>query len=190
MPFNSFVISPLPPSKLKANVLLSNSGTPYTLQDLYDDLEYMTLIRSLPPEYDPLTCPLLVSKDLSIQKVREAYHAEESQACSREFAAAAQGIMLQRPQVLCGWCTYTGHSEKDCHHREANRKHTQDYVWGLLSGQIRPGKKSQKNAGNVVQKETATKVSTVSLSPLLHHWNPDTGATSHMTPHCHWFKNY
>lgn len=22
------------------------------------------------------------------------------------------------------------------------------------------------------------------------HWNADTGATSHMTPHCHWFQDY
>ncbi|KAF9254925.1 hypothetical protein L218DRAFT_798221, partial [Marasmius fiardii PR-910] len=63
--------------KTEADVLLGNSGTPYTLQDLYDDLECMALIRSLPPKYDPLTRPLLVSKDLSTQKVREAYHAEE-----------------------------------------------------------------------------------------------------------------
>ncbi|OAX31565.1 hypothetical protein K503DRAFT_703531 [Rhizopogon vinicolor AM-OR11-026] len=21
-------------------------------------------------------------------------------------------------------------------------------------------------------------------------WNTDTGATSHMTPHCHWLRNY
>ncbi|KAF9269263.1 hypothetical protein L218DRAFT_1041256, partial [Marasmius fiardii PR-910] len=72
----------LPPSKLKLMSCLVTLA-PLTLsRTLYDDLECMALIRSLPPEYDPLTRPLLVSKDLSTQKVREAYHAEESQACS------------------------------------------------------------------------------------------------------------
>ncbi|KAF9254012.1 hypothetical protein L218DRAFT_887328, partial [Marasmius fiardii PR-910] len=58
----------LTPVTVPSNSLISGSK-PYILKDLYDDLQSMALLCALPTEYDTLTCPLLVSEDLSIQKI-------------------------------------------------------------------------------------------------------------------------
>ncbi|KAJ3805194.1 hypothetical protein F5876DRAFT_52235, partial [Lentinula aff. lateritia] len=38
--------------------------------------------------------------------------------------------------------------------------------------------------------ERATQASTDPSLPVVQLWNTDTGASSHMTPHCQWFKSY
>ncbi|KAF9257097.1 hypothetical protein L218DRAFT_965630 [Marasmius fiardii PR-910] len=127
---------------------------PYDLNDLYNDLEAMSLIRSLPPEYETLTRQLLIGGHLSVEEIRTAFHAEESQQRALESAAAAVGGVYQRPmpQLRCTWCTQLNHLEKDCRRKEDDRQRTQEWVRSQESG----GKKGKPQAGNAVQ-EFATK---------------------------------
>ena len=65
----------------------------------------------------------------------------------------------------------------------------------------RPAKKQTTNsannepeASNIVESAGNASANHLSLSPLQidanFDWNADSGATSHMTPHTHWIRNY
>lgn len=93
----------LTPSTVKTESILGGTR-PYTLDDLYGDLEAMSLIRSLPPDYKSLIHSLFVSNHLSVEGIRTTFHADKSQSRARESAAIAMGVYKPKPEKLCNWC--------------------------------------------------------------------------------------
>ncbi|KAF9263874.1 hypothetical protein L218DRAFT_808190, partial [Marasmius fiardii PR-910] len=62
-------------------MVTGSSETPYTLQDLYNNLEAMALVCSLPEDYDNFISLLLILDHLTVKEIKSAFHNEESQCC-------------------------------------------------------------------------------------------------------------
>ncbi|KZT14468.1 hypothetical protein NEOLEDRAFT_1049566, partial [Neolentinus lepideus HHB14362 ss-1] len=113
--------------------------------------------------------------------------------------------------VRCLFCDWEGHTEASCKFKE-NAANTQKAKTADRRQERRGGKKKAQNAqeasvdveasanvaeyaGNVGIGKASVALSASDRSSWLSslaaaNWNTDTGATSHMTPHRHWFASY
>ncbi|KZT18037.1 hypothetical protein NEOLEDRAFT_1024864, partial [Neolentinus lepideus HHB14362 ss-1] len=106
----------------------------------------------------------------------------------------------------CTFCDWEGHTETSCKFKE-NAAKTQKAKTADRRQECRGGKKKAQNAQEVSEDVEASAnvaeyagkasvaLSTSDRSSWLSslaaaNWNTDTGATSHMTPHRHWFASY
>ena len=160
----------------------------FTIEMLDKELEAMALIRSLPGEYSHLSANLLLQDNLDKDIVLGLFRAEELNQKKREQSLnkaaslmASRGPIrgVGRPGGQCWNCGDKGHWANRC---PKPRKGIQ-------------AKKAQAEAdGDVV--ENAGCASAFSFNQLrdnfsdIVQWNTDTGATSHMTPHKSWIRNY
>ena len=173
--------------------------TPFTLKEIDDELHSMALIRALPEEYKSLSQSLMLLDDLNKTKIREAFLAEEtnSQRRGEQFNAGTSDLALSssnntKNDQECDFCGSKGHTAAECRKLVAARAYAR---------RPRTGKKQTANTANNEPEqsnvvETAGNASSchISSSPLQidanFDWNADSGATSHMTPHSHWIRNY
>ena len=173
--------------------------TPFTLKEIDDELHSMALIRALPEEYKSLSQSLMLLDDLNKTKIREAFLAEEtnSQRRGEQFNAGTSDLALSssnntKNDQECDFCSSKGHTAAECRKLVAARAYAR---------RPRTGKKQTANTANNEPEqsnvvETAGNASSchISSSPLQidanFDWNADSGATSHMTPHSHWIRNY
>src|SRR5262249_32160384 len=101
----------------------------------------------------------------------------------------------------CFFCGGPNHFERDCNKKkkaseQARRNRGKGKGKEAQSG--KEAKDESPEAGNVAVIESAGHVSVLSSSDFAKwqqtqastHWNTDTGASSHMTPHHHWFCSY
>jgi hypothetical protein len=157
---------------------LSTSGTEeYGVKHLLQDLECMSLLRALHDDYPNVVTNLLLSKTLSIKDVTDACEGLDNLRTDSSATAMTTRISSSPPTTLCTWCSRPGHLEQNCF-KEASMKRYREAV------------KKRMEGGKSTKEEVASKASVDPSSPILYHWNPDTGASSHMTPHRHWFKSY
>ena len=117
----------------------------------------------------------------------------------------------RRAPVICDFCTKTGHEMSNCHyyiqartqaHKDTqNRSKRRSHCSSKATTTSRPLSSSPGSAiaspvieyaGNASSSASTASPSAAIASQLPPHlqWLPDTGATSHMTPHRHWFKTY
>lgn len=187
--------------------------TTFTIKELDQELQSMALMRALPEEYDAFASSLLLLDSLALDKLVAAFHTEEAQRAARaeaalraansahayaHAAAAASGTACacaasSAPSstplsgLVCEWCTRSGHLEKDCFKKaKAKRFAVEESQSG---GWKKKTNKPGYDRANVVE-ETASAASVDPRSAPSSDWNPDTGASSHMTPHRHWFFVY
>jgi hypothetical protein len=167
----------------------------FTLKDLDDELHSMALIRSLPDEYKSLTHSLMLLDDLNKNTIREAFLAEETNSRRRgqEHTAGTSDLALSTASDQeCDFCGIKGHTSSKCRKLVSARAYAR---------KPRPTKKqtannanSEPEASNVVESAGNASSCHISSSPLQINanfdWNADSGATSHMTPHSHWIRNY
>src|SRR5579859_1426480 len=180
----------------------------FTIDDLDQELLSMSLIRALPAEYNSFVSSLLLLDSLDTNKLQAAFQNEESQRLSRQDASGPSPIAhFASTPSSCFFCGGTSHFEKDCHRKkkasdEAKRSNTMWRERGR-GGRGRGGRQQAKEAkqeegGNQAQVESAGQASVLSAAErpqwlktrAATDWNPDTGASSHMTPHRHWFCCY
>jgi len=173
--------------------------TAFTLNDLDDELHSMALIRSLPDEYKSLAQSLMLLDDLNKNTIREAFLAEETNSRRRaeQSIAGTSDLALvsfnnSKNDQECDFCGFKGHTSADC------RKLVSARAWARKP---RPAKKHAANNADtepepstVVESAGNASANHLSSSPLQidanFDWNADSGATSHMTPHAHWIRNY
>ncbi|KAH7918089.1 hypothetical protein BV22DRAFT_1025182, partial [Leucogyrophana mollusca] len=101
-----------------------DASKPYTLADLDAELVCMTMIRSLPEEYDHFASSLMLLKSLDKQELKSAFLAEETQrrrhadgpgALSSDSAlATGSGQCRCGPNVTCFFCERPGHCTHKC----------------------------------------------------------------------------
>jgi hypothetical protein len=184
----------------------------FSLDQLDDELLAMTLIRALPAEYNNFASSLLLLDSLEIQKLKSAFHNEESQRLARSVSTstslAFQSAAASSSNLSCTFCNGTSHSEKDCFKKkkasEVAKKELSEWK-AQKKGKPKQKKQDAQEAstpiveqGNSAKIEFAGHASTLQTSHSSNWhkshssslWNTDTGATSHMTPHQHWFKSY
>src|SRR6202789_4522744 len=171
----------------------------FTLKDLDDELHSMALIRSLPDEYKSLSHSLMLLDDLNKNTIREVFLAEETNSRRRgeQFTAGTSEIALSsyntsKSDIECDFCSLKGHTSSECRKLVAAR------AWAR-----KPRNTKKQTANSTDNEPEASKVEEsagnassnhISSSPLQtdasFDWNADSGATSHMTPHSHWIRNY
>ncbi len=171
-------------------------STGFTLDKLDNELASMTLIRALPDDYNAFVSSLLLRDDLDQIAVQNAFIREDHQRRRRQEESPSIGSALATSSalaIICAFCGYTGHTQDVC--RQYARAKDQ-----LKTNRNQKGKKSnsksppQDTAAAAQITEFAGNASALSTSssptPLNLDWLADTGATSHMTPHRHWVRNY
>src|SRR6185369_11496457 len=176
-----------------ANIKNLRSAT-MTIEQLDEELSAMALIRALPKEYSHLSMSLLLLDKLDKDVVMEAFRSEELNQKRVEGAnfARASGRRKEGPyhpyrgdmkDATCFTCGNKGHMRNECPNPRTHRK-----------AGTEGANKAKEKAEAVI--EFAGKASAVSeeealsTSANIFHWNTDTGATSHMTPHRDWIRNY
>src|SRR6266487_6803750 len=179
----------------------------FTLKDLDQELECMALIRSLPADYHNFASSLLLLDTFDLPRLQSAFQNEEAQRTARHIDSSPSSLALLTTSLSCFFCGGTSHFEKDCEKKkkaaEEAKRNTALWKAKGRGGRGKGGKQAAKeatqdNSGNHSKEEFAGQASALSSSDratwlqtqAATDWNPDTGATSHMTPHHHWFRSY
>ena len=171
----------------------------FTIAQLDKELEAMALIRALPAQFKHLTSALMLQSELDKDTVLELFRAEELQVVKEEQslnrAAAAfvpRGRGRGRGGYRGGYRGSGGHTSSGCYNCGDKGHWANECPNPKKSIQAN---KAQVEAEEIVV-ESAGCASAFSLDQLnssfsdIVSWNTDTGATSHMTPHKSWIRNY
>ena len=161
---------------------------------LDDELASMTLIRALPDDYNGFISSLLLKDKLDKSTVQSAFITQEIQqrrrANDQNGSNAAFRASTSSSSTLCDFCSEKGHNVPNC----ASYKTQKAYVERSKRRGARKAKDAENKANNAeTPKEfagNASARSNSSITPPDYNWIADTGATSHMTPHRHWMRNY
>ena len=188
----------------------------FTLAQLDEELEVMTLIRALPEDLKHLTSALLLHKDISKPLLVSALLKEEDNQChaasQSALAAKASPSSSLSPSSskpsspFCQFCNSKTHNTQDCFsYKKAKEDHQEQLK--VKWDRFRPKKGKAKLAKTeLVDNQELVESAQVALfggqasitSPshvanLISHdldWCADTGASGHMTGHRFWFATY
>ena len=165
----------------------------FTLDMLDQELQCMALIHALPDNYRHLSSSLLLMDKLDKATILQAFRSEE---LNRQRSSGVEGVNRvvaggKRPSSVCNFCRKPGHWKSECQKLKAKIE-----AEGKQTGRFNEGAKKAEEAKAVAITEFAGQASAVdefcvnATSSNVFHWNTDTGATSHMTPHKAWIRNY
>jgi len=162
----------------------------FTLDHLDDELCSMAMIRALPEEYSSFTSSLMLLDKLDKATLQQAFHTEETQRRRRaEIEGASIALAKSHHSLHCTFCKKDGHVMKRCYaFIRAQAKASKHMDQKKESAQ-----KTETGSANIVEVvESAGSASSQSSTTTARSdsWNADTGATSPMTPHRHWIRNY
>ena len=194
----------------KAMQNIQNLRTPgFSIENLDEELQCMAMIRALPDEYRHLSSSLLLIDKLDKATILQAFRSEElnrQRQAESVNLARGNGGKSQKPWVykdkaegqkrtgeykaensICFWCSKKGHWVQKCPDlRDLKAKR---------DGNAEGARKTEVEKAAAVT-EFAGQASPVSdfmvnfTSSNTYQWNTDTGATSTMTPHKSWIRNY
>ena len=172
----------------------------FKIEQLDEELQCMALIRALPDEYRHLSSTLLLMDKLDKTVILQAFRSEElnrqrsvveSVNRARAFGRGGAYSDKGRQDSTCNFCREPGHWKSSCPKLKAKIEQAK----GRKAGWSEGAKKAEEEKAAVVT-EFAGQASAVDefeanvTSSNIFHWNTDTGATSHMTPHKSWIRNY
>src|SRR5215469_12690134 len=181
----------------------------YSLSKLDDELASLALIRALPQSESLWTSSLLMSGDITYDKVKTHFATQDTLQKSRGSESAAKALT----PLTCTFCGATSHNEETCYAKQnASRTAKEQVKQRLEEHASKPKKKGKKKNtaakteadedntnNNQEQAELAAGNASIMdvTSPLCaliveasSDWTADTGASSHMIPHRHWFVTY
>src|SRR5882762_8467586 len=172
-------------------VIKSLSPDSFTLDNLYDELATMAIIRSLPHQFDDVIRTISILDVFDKQKVINGLRNMDN---SRNLAPSGSTVLSttsnpqyssnnrQKPRSKCSFCNKLGHLEEKCWTKERIQKVVQE--------QNKAQNASTSPVPGAPQTASITAASSFYSSPIQSQtytsWNADTGASSHMTPHHHW----
>jgi hypothetical protein len=185
----------------------------FDLKMLDDELASMAMICALPEEYSNFTSSLLLLDKLDKATIHQAFVGEETQCRRRASDMSSVGTALSAStssaptKPTCDFCGMKGHVTNKCYQYINGQKVAKENVKKRkASGGKQANKAQETQSENTQSKDTvvefagnASALSTTydpsnPSNPLQtdadFDWNPDSGATSHMTPHRHWIRNY
>lgn len=181
---------------LKSLIPKSTSSSPFGIKELIDEITAVTMLMALPPQDEAFVTSIRIgtaatvddittefaSQDLIRQRKRdEETRLQESAArAAAAIANTSKRTKSSKPRPTCSHCKRQGHSSDRCWtlHPELNPKNKAN----LNLASNGPEEKS-----SLASLRSSTSSSTL---PTDLNWNTDTGATSHMTPHRHWLRDY
>src|ERR1700677_4603218 len=191
------------------------SPTSFALDNLYDELAVMAIIRVLPHSFDDVvrTISGLIldkfDKQSVIQSLRNMDQTRSNLSGTSSAFAASSAPSKSCPKASfnshsapstssnpsapghpkCDFCSCLGHHEAKCFLKEhLMRQHNLP-----SSSTASPAITSSQSPSDTPQSTSATSASALSSSSFQHDshtsWNADTGASAHMTCNCHWMRN-
>ncbi|THH26556.1 hypothetical protein EUX98_g7635 [Antrodiella citrinella] len=144
-----------------------------------------------------LVSTLLMQKDLSLDMVHSALKREEinrkPRASPSSDGSALKATAIAKSSTKCDFCDYTNHSTAEC--RSLKRYKAEKAKAKGSSAQpagTATASQAQAQAQTDTKSESAGHASLRSSDvnwTVSNDWIVDTGATSHMTPHKHWFAS-
>ena len=173
----------------------------FTIDQLDEELQCMALIRALPDDYRHLTSTLLLVDNLDKAKVLQAFRSEE---LNRQRSTTEQ---LNRARAfgnggngnrggghsnndVCHFCKLPGHWKHNCPKLKAKLEAERKRAAGSKGAKkTEVGEKVAVVTEFICQESAVDDFANVTSSNTFH-WITDTGATSHMTPHKTWIRNY
>lgn len=182
----------------------------FDITKMDEELAIMAMIRALPQEqYGSFVSSLLLQKDLKKATVQAAFKAEETQRKPRSSPGVSTDSALRasfpassfsnnKPKVKCDFCDRFHHSISECRSLRAY-KEQQKKSKGQQSNQVQqvpitttitPQVNSALTSNKTEYAGNASFLSSSDSVPISHQWLVDSGATSHMTPHRHWFHTF
>ena len=167
----------------------------FDLATLDDELASMALIRALPDEFSTFALSLLLQDKLEKTTIHQAFVTEESQRRHRAseapnvasaLAATSQPSPSSSP-IKCAFCGINNHQQDSCTRFLRAQKEAQENVRSNRKG--RKANKAQEQDTEYAGNASALR-STSNSNNTDFDWLADTGATSHMTSHRQWLRNY
>ena len=186
---------------------IQNLRTPgFTIENLDEELQCMAMIRALPDEYRHLSSSLLLLDKLDKTTILQAFRSEElnrqRQAESVNLAKGSggrnqkQGVTKDRAEgqrkpwenraenSICALCGKKGHWIQKCPElKDVKAKRDE----GVKKAEVEKAAAVTEFAG---QASDVSDFMVNSTSSNIYQWNTDSGATSTMTPHKFWIRNY
>ena len=169
----------------------------FSIEKLDDELQCMALIRALPEEFSHFSTSLLLLDSLDKDKILQAFRSEELNRQRRvEVANRAKAYTPNKSQKpgVCHHCQEKGHWRYECPKLKDRKKNQSGSRAGSGDGNgASQAKKAEEKADVVTESAGNARAfyfNAHSTSSNVFNWNTDTGATSHMTPHRHWIRNY
>ncbi|THH26789.1 hypothetical protein EUX98_g7389 [Antrodiella citrinella] len=169
----------------------------FSVEKLDKELATMTLLKALPDSYNHLVSTLLMQKDLSLDMVHSALKREEinrkPRASPSSDGSALKATAIAKSSTKCDFCDYTNHTTAEC--RSLKRYKAEKAKAKGSSAQpagTATASQAQAQAQTDTKSESAGHASLRSSDvnwTVSNDWIVDTGATSHMTPHKHWFAS-
>ena len=181
--------------------------TGFTPTKLDDELQSMALVRALPESYTSFIDALLLKDDLDKDKIIDAFQTLEitrsQSSSSLPLSTALSASSAASANVECEFCGIPRHTMAQCFKYQRAQKEARK----PRSERKERANKAADNASTSAASSSTSNATEFAgsaslrppraedpLSPLQLdadvHWNADTGATSHMTPHRHWLRNY
>jgi hypothetical protein len=193
----------------KAMQNIQNLRTPgFSIENLDEELQCMAMIRALPDEYRHLSSSLLLVDKLDKATILQAFRSEElnrqRQAESVNMVKGSGG-KSQKPWVskdrfegqkrtwdnkadyICFWCSKKGHWVHKCPDLRDLKAKKDAHSEGAKMTEVEKAAAVTEFAG---QASAVSDSMVNSTSRNTYQWNTDTGATSTMTPHKMWIRNY
>jgi hypothetical protein len=180
----------------------------FTIVQLDEELAIMAMLCALPCNVcSNFVSLLMCQKTLTRADVEAAFQVEQIKRNVQDGPLVGSAALrtFGKPSSLCSnldkcpFCTIKGHMQEDCYKYKSMHNNTIKLVKEHKvnmhgGGNKRKGKanRTKVKEEEVVEKAQCAQVR-LAASPSLStdtHWIADTGATSHMTPHCLWFTSY
>lgn len=160
----------------------------FDITQLDNELQCMALIRALPEDFSHLTMSLLLQDKLDKDIILQAFRSEELNRQRHEESAnraKAGGKKHKVPKdSSCYKCKKKGHWANTCPLKDKEKEKGSEGANKAEEERAEAVTEFAGKAGSIHDTEAnATSSNTF-------HWNTDTGATSHMTPHRNWIRNY
>lgn len=189
------------------NALRNTHSTTLTLKAFEDEITAALLLRALPEEYSSFRSALLLMTTFDLKTVKEAFIQEQksrqprsgdSALALKASTASSKSSSSSKP-TNCDFCGIRGHVEANCYKKRDAKKALQEQRKKKKDGNKEKGKANSAEQEN--EEESAEFAGNASIhdytsptSPIISDsstdWIADTGATSHMTCHRHWFTTY
>src|SRR6202000_636377 len=133
--------------------------------------------------------------ELKKDRIKEAFKNEEINCNRQAQSTPSSSVLLASSPAptpstskYCDWCNSPTHSTAECRSMAAAKQ-------SAKKAKKRPNPNASaspaiEQAGNASLSVTPSDPNSPLILDAHFDWNADTGPTSHMTPHCHWFSSY
>ena len=176
----------------------------FSISDLDDELISMAMITSLPADYQSFRLSLLLLDQVDRSTLQEAFKNEEVNRLrdlSTSGASVSQALAASTPSrslspKKCTFCGRNGHLKEECFKKrdameQARKPRPQRRGDSAKQATTTDAAHSAESIANASHHSTPLFVSLSPPQPDTHaDWNPDTGASSTMTPHRDYIHDY